>query len=118
MYASIKQKPSVLWELTGLVAKPFSNRTFATQSPDESPVNIRPVLFPPCAAGAKPTIKILPLTSPKPGSGLPQYFSSLNRFILVCEISLMYEFNLGHFLHLIILMFRALRVRDPNFSTN
>jgi hypothetical protein len=28
-----------------------------SQSPEESPVNILPVLFPPCAAGANPTIK-------------------------------------------------------------
>jgi hypothetical protein len=42
------------------------------KSPDLSPVKALPVLVPPCAAGAKPKIKIFPFLSPKPVTGLPQ----------------------------------------------
>ena len=42
-----------------------------SQSPERSPVNIRPVRFPPCAAGASPTTKTRALGSPKPGRAAP-----------------------------------------------
>ena len=41
-------------------------------SPDLSPVKARPVLVPPCAAGASPKIKSLAFVSPNPVTGLPQ----------------------------------------------
>ena len=43
-----------------------------SQSPDRSPVNIRPVRLAPWAAGAKPTTKRRAGVSPKPGTGRPQ----------------------------------------------
>src|SRR4051812_31577629 len=48
------------------------------KSPDASPVNTRPVRLPPWAAGARPTMRIRASGSPNPGSGRPQYGSSLN----------------------------------------
>ena len=46
------------------------------KSPDPSPVNTRPVRFAPCAAGARPEHEHARRGSPKPGTGLPQYWSS------------------------------------------
>lgn len=62
----------------GFDANPLSNSTFDTQSPELSPVNILPVLFPPWAAGARPTISICAFGSPKLGKGRPQYCSEEN----------------------------------------
>jgi hypothetical protein len=42
-------------------------------------VKIRPVRFPPLAAGANPTMRILACGSPKAGSGRAQYVSPRNR---------------------------------------
>jgi hypothetical protein len=52
-------------------------------------VNALPVLVPPCAAGAKPTISNFASLSPKPGTGLPQYFS----FIFCLLFSSFYFFD-------------------------
>jgi hypothetical protein len=41
-------------------------------------VNTRPVRFPPCAAGARPTTAIRESAGPSPGTGRPQYSSDRN----------------------------------------
>ena len=41
-------------------------------------MNIRPVRFPPCAAGARPTTASDASGGPNPGTGLPQYSQSWN----------------------------------------
>ena len=48
------------------------NKHLYKNSEDLSPVNTLPVLVAPCAAGANPTNKILPSTSPNPVIGRPQ----------------------------------------------
>ena len=58
--------------LVGLFANPVSNNAFTSQSPELSPVNILPVLFPPFAAGANPITNNLALGSPKVGTGFAQ----------------------------------------------
>jgi hypothetical protein len=45
------------------------------KSPEESPVNMRPVRFDPCAPGARPATRTRASGSPNPGTGLPQYSS-------------------------------------------
>ena len=42
------------------------------KSPERSPVNMRPVRFAPCAAGARPTMSTRADASPNPGTGRPQ----------------------------------------------
>ena len=63
-------------------------KTFKRKSPDLSPVNARPVLVPPCAAGAKPMIINFAFKSPKPVTGLPQYFSLIFCFLFSKDIFL------------------------------
>ncbi len=46
--------------------------------PERSPVKTRPVRFPPCAAGARPTIVSRARGSPHPGTGRAQYVHSRN----------------------------------------
>ena len=75
------------------------------KSPDLSPVNALPVLVPPWAAGANPKIKIFASESPKPVTGFAQYFSLIFCFLFSIEIFLMKFTNLGHFLHLMIVLF-------------
>ena len=60
----------------------LEERLLNKKSPDLSPVNALPVLVPPCAAGAKPKIINFALLSPKPVTGLPQYFSLIFCFQL------------------------------------
>src|SRR5579885_1406846 len=97
----------MLW-LVGLFANPKLKSTLASQSPELSPVNILPVLLPPCAAGANPIINSLALISPKLGRGFPQYFSSKNLLVFFIDIWCMYWESLGHFLHLVIFLFNKL----------
>ena len=47
---------------------------------------------------------------PNPGTGLPQYTSSMFCFLFVVLTSLIYATNLGHFLQLIIVLFRCLNL--------
>jgi hypothetical protein len=60
----------------GWFASPALLSARKSQSPLRSPVNIRPVRFPPWAAGARPTTSMRAFGSPKPGSGFPQYAES------------------------------------------
>jgi hypothetical protein len=48
------------------------NKQLNRKSPDLSPVKALPVLVPPCAAGARPTINSLASISPNPVTGLAQ----------------------------------------------
>ena len=58
--------------LVGLAASPARCSAANSQSPLRSPVKMRPVRLPPCAAGASPTITIDALADhPSPGSDVP-----------------------------------------------
>jgi len=56
----------------GLLEISVLNKHLNKKSPDLSPVNARPVLVPPCAAGANPIIANLEFDFPKPGTGFSQ----------------------------------------------
>src|SRR5437867_8694460 len=86
-----------------MFANPVSYIALASQSPELSPVNILPVLLPPCAAGASPTISSLAFGSPQLGTGRAQYASSTNLLTLFRPTCLTYFANLGHNAHLVIL---------------
>jgi hypothetical protein len=75
--------PSSAVTAVGCEASPMSYSAWYSTSPERSPVNIRPVRFPPCAAGASPTISIRASAGPKPGTGRPQYVQSANAARLV-----------------------------------
>src|SRR5262249_40597908 len=64
--------PSPADMLVGWLASPHRQSDSNSTSPLRSPVKIRPVLLPPCAAGARPTITIRGCSSPHPGTGRPQ----------------------------------------------
>jgi len=69
---------------------------------DQVLVNTRPVRFPPCAAGASPTIYTRAFGSPHPGTGLPQYSSPryIRRFSNATFSR--NSTSRGHFVHVII----------------
>ena len=71
-YAPVNVKPSPGCTLVGWLANPARQRARKSQSPDRSPVNTRPVRFPPWAAGARPTTTTCAPGSPNPGTGRPQ----------------------------------------------
>ena len=54
MYASCSSSPSSIDTDVGWFANPARCSDAKSKSPDRSPVNIRPVRFAPCAAGARP----------------------------------------------------------------
>jgi hypothetical protein len=56
----------------GWFAKPVRCSDAYSQSPELSPVKIRPVRFPPLAAGASPTTMMRAAGSPNPGTGRAQ----------------------------------------------
>ena len=58
--------------LVGWFANPVRYREAKSQSPERSPVKIRPVRLPPWAAGASPITTTRARGSPKPGSGRAQ----------------------------------------------
>ena len=60
---------------------PTLNKHLNKKSPDLSPVKALPVLVPPWAAGAKPIMANFEFKSPNPGTGLPQYISSIFCFL-------------------------------------
>ncbi len=65
--------PSFMDVLVAIFAIPILCSTAYNQSPDESPVKMRPVRFAPWAPGANPTIYSFGVSEPKPGIGFPQY---------------------------------------------
>ena len=72
-YAPRSRSPSSPLTEVGWLASPARWIAANSQSPERSPVKIRPVRLPPCAAGASPTTTIPARGSPKPGSGRAQY---------------------------------------------
>ena len=82
----LNTSPSSLWSLVCLFANFNSYDAFISQSPELSPVNIRPVLLPPRAAGARPIINTSALGSPKLGTGLDQYCSLTKRLVSIIPI--------------------------------
>ena len=77
-HAPVSRSPSSRPTDSSCVASPARCIARYNQSPLRSPVNIRPVLFAPCAAGARPITQTAADGSPKPGTPLPQYSSSRN----------------------------------------
>ena len=65
-------------------------------SPDRSPVKMRPVRLPPCAAGARPRMPIRASAGPKPGTGRPQYSWSRKAARLVAATSSRHATSRGH----------------------
>ena len=69
-------RPSSRDSLRGWFASPARYSAAYRKSPDRSPVKTRPVRFPPCAAGASPTMASRARGSPHPGTGRAQYVQS------------------------------------------
>ena len=82
-YASRSTSPSSRASERGWLANPVRCIDANSQSPERSPVNTRPVRFPPCAAGARPTTSNRAAGSPNPGTGRPQYSSCRKRGALL-----------------------------------
>src|SRR5262249_5815254 len=57
---------------------------------------MRPVRFPPWAAGARPTTMMRAAGSPKPGTGRPQYVQSRNRATRSAAMRLRWATSRGH----------------------
>src|SRR5690606_941134 len=74
--APISFWPSPACVLVAWAARPVRWSEANSQSPLRSPVKIRPVRLPPCAAGARPTMSTRGCSSPHPATGRPQYVSS------------------------------------------
>ncbi len=72
MNASRKRSPSSRCTLVGWLANPARCSAAKRKSPLRSPVNMRPVRLPPCAAGASPTSTSRAAGSPNPGTGRAQ----------------------------------------------
>jgi len=70
---SFNVNPSSAETDEGCDAYPARHNAANNQSPERSPVNIRPVLFAPCAAGASPSTTNRAEGSPNAGTGRPQY---------------------------------------------
>mgnify|MGYP003337234700 CR=1 FL=1 len=102
--------PSRREELVSIFAKPLLNNERYNQSPELSPVKIRPVLFAPCAPGARPTITTLAFMGPKPVTGLPQYFWSAYARRLICETSVRHSTKREQASHSVILRSRVSRL--------
>ena len=64
--------PSPACVLVGCVASPARCSAAYSQSPLRSPVKMRPVRLPPCAAGASPTTRMRGRRAPQPDTGRPQ----------------------------------------------
>jgi hypothetical protein len=79
--------PSSMDVLVAIFAIPILCSAPYSQSPDESPVKMRPVRFAPWAPGANPTISNFGLSDPKPGIGFPQYVWSSYDFRLTTATS-------------------------------
>src|SRR3954466_3862588 len=76
--ASMSSRPSSRSTDVGWLAKPARCSAAKRKSPERSPVKMRPVRLPPCAAGARPRMMTRACGSPKPGIGRPQYSSPAN----------------------------------------
>ena len=72
IYVEFNFRPSFRFSEFGWFDILALNKHLNKKSPDLSPVKALPVLVPPWAAGANPSIKIFASISPKPVTGLPQ----------------------------------------------
>jgi hypothetical protein len=72
-HASVSSSPSSLATEVGWFANPVRYSDANSQSPERSPVNMRPVRLAPCAAGASPTMSSRASGSPNDGTGRAQY---------------------------------------------
>ena len=72
MRMPVSDWPSPAATDVGWLAKPARCSAAYSQSPEESPVNIRPVRLVPLAAGASPTTSTSASGSPNDGPGRPQ----------------------------------------------
>jgi hypothetical protein len=97
-YAPSSRSPSPGAIDVGWFASPHRYSDAYRKSPLRSPVKMRPVRLPPCAAGASPTINSRAVASPNPGSGRPQYVSSANRATFSCATCSRHATRRGHFL--------------------
>ena len=79
MRTPYSSSPSSTLTAVACDASPTSCSAAYSTSPERSPVNIRPVRFPPWAAGASPTISSRASAGPNPGTGRPQYVQSAKR---------------------------------------
>src|SRR3954453_11701834 len=89
-------KPSSRATEVGWLARPHRYIAAYRKSPLRSPVKIRPVRLPPCAAGASPTMAMVAAGSPKPGTGRPQYVWSANLAPLSRAASSRHATRRGH----------------------
>src|SRR5713101_1173322 len=99
MYAFLTCNPSSRCMEVGRFAKPALCSAAYRKSPERSPVNIRPVRFAPCAAGASPRMSNCACESPKPGIGLPQYSHSRYARRFSRATFSRYFTSRGHFRH-------------------
>ena len=75
IHVSVSSSPSSRCTDVGWFARPARCSAANRKSPERSPVKMRPVRLPPCAAGARPKTTMRASGSPKPGIGRPQYSS-------------------------------------------
>jgi len=97
MYPRFRTNPSSRLVDVGWLANPTAYRQRIRNSADLSPVNTLPVRFPPCAAGANPTISNLASGDPYPVTGLPQYSQSRYCFRFSFAIRVRNATKRGHF---------------------
>src|SRR6185437_8165062 len=71
IHAPVRRSPSSRATDVGWFAKPTRNSEANSQSPERSPVKIRPVRLPPCAAGARPSSRTRACGSPNPATDGP-----------------------------------------------
>jgi hypothetical protein len=81
----------------------------AKQPFERSPVNTRPVRFPPWAAGARPTTTTRASGSPKPGTGRPQYVHPAKAARFSTATCSRHETNRGHARHDVISVLSVVR---------
>ncbi len=95
----LSRRPSAACLVVPWLARPARCSAAMIQSPERSPVNILPVRFPPCAAGANPTTSRCGLGSPKEGTGRPQYGSVANARRFSAATRSRHRTSLGHARH-------------------
>jgi len=111
IYKSFKVRPSLRDTAVGWSANPARYSAGYKNPPDASPVNGRPVLFEPCAPGARPTTRIRACGSPNPGTGLPQYSWSLYALRLTRATSSRQATRRSHLRHAMISLLREVSER-------
>ena len=98
-HAPVNARPSSDETDSACDANPARYIARYNQSPLLSPVNMRPVLLAPCAAGAKPTTQTVAFGSPNPGTALPQYSSLRKDARLSRATDSRHSTNRGHDRH-------------------